>query len=249
MVKVSIVIPVYNEEKTILEVLGRVRAQSVDGIAMEVIVVNDGSKDGTRQKLDENPCLYDQVIHQPKNGGKGAAVKAGLMAATGDYILFQDADLEYDPADYDKLMMPVTRFSADVVMGSRMVGPEYTRVHYFWNKVGNRVITFLFDVLFNSTFTDIYSCYLMYRRSLLDPGELISEGWEQQAEILCRIIPRADGVYEVPINYRGRTYEEGKKIRAYHAAVVIYTIILRRFARGSRSTVPELQGETTKIQT
>lgn len=249
MVKISIVIPVYNEEKTILEVLTRVRAQSFDGVAFEVIVVNDGSKDGTRQKLDDNPSLYDQVIHQPKNGGKGAAVKAGLMAATGDYILFQDADLEYDPEDYGKLMMPVTRFSADVVMGSRMVGPEYTRVHYFWNKVGNRVITFLFDVLFNSTFTDIYSCYLLYRRSLLDPGELVTEGWEQQAEILCRIIPRADGVYEVPINYRGRTYEEGKKIRAHHAAVVIYTIILRRFVRGSRSALPELQGETTKIRT
>lgn len=249
MTSVSIVIPVYNEEATILSVLERVREQSVPGVAFEVIVVNDGSTDRTRERLDANPALFDHVIHLERNGGKGAAVRAGLEAAAGDFILFQDADLEYDPADYEKLLVPVTRFSADVVMGSRMVGPAYTRVHYFWNKVGNRIITVLFDVLFNSTLTDIYSCYLLYRRKLLDPSELISTGWEQQAEILCRVIPRADGVYEVPINYRGRTYAEGKKIKAHHVIAVIYTIILRRFVRGAAAPVPAPQGQATKIRT
>lgn len=249
MTKISVVIPVFNEEETIIGVLERVREQAVKGVTFEVVVVNDGSSDSTPEKLDAHPELYEQVIHMAQNGGKGAAVKAGLAAATGEYILFQDADLEYDPADYAKLLLPVTEFSADVVMGSRMVGPEFTRVHYFWNKIGNKVITFLFDLLFNSTFTDIYSCYLMYRRSLLDPAELVSEGWEQQAEILCRIIPRASSVYEVPINYRGRTYEEGKKIRAYHAAIVMFTIVLRRFVRGSVVPATGLQGNPSELET
>lgn len=231
MTRVSVVVPVYNEEATIIDVLRRVRAQSVDGVEFEVVVVNDGSTDATRGKLESHPDLYEKAIHQERNGGKGAAVKAGLAAATGDYILFQDADLEYDPDDYAKLMAPVTRFSADIVMGSRMVGAEFTRVHYYWNKVGNRLITFVFNVLNNSTFTDIYSCYLMYRRDLLDPADLVTEGWQQQAEILSRIVHKAEAIYEVPINYRGRTYAEGKKIRARHAISVIATIVLRRFVR------------------
>lgn len=231
MTRVSVIVPVYNEEATIIDVLRRVRAQSVDDVQFEVVVVNDGSTDATRGKLESNPDLYEHVIHQERNCGKGAAVKAGLAAATGDYILFQDADLEYDPDDYAKLMAPVARFSADIVMGSRLTGWEFTRVHYYWHKVGNRLITLVFNVLNNVTFTDIYSCYLMYRRDLLDPADLVTEGWEQQAEILSRIVRKAGAIYEVPINYRGRTYAEGKKIRARHAISVIGTIILRRFVR------------------
>ena len=227
MIKVSILVPAYNEAKTIIQLLERVNEQVVPGVFFEILVVDDGSKDSTVALLEKNPKLYTRLIKMPKNGGKGAAVKAGLAAATGDYILFQDADLEYDPSDYAKLMMPVTRFSADIVMGSRIVAPPCTRVAYFWHKVGNRLLTFVFNVLNNTTFTDIYTCYLMFRRSLIDPQELKTLGWEQQAEILTLAVKRSRVYYEVPICYFGRTYEEGKKIRAHHIIAIIRTIIVR----------------------
>ena len=163
-----------------------------------------------------------------KNGGKGAAVKAGLNCATGDYILFQDADLEYNPAEYGKLVQPVFEYEADIVIGSRFLAPEVTRVAYFWNKVGNRLITLIFNILYNTTFTDIYSCYLLCRRDLLQPDQLKTIGWEQQAEILSRTVKRAKSIYEVPISYHGRTIEEGKKIRAHHIFSVIWTMISLR---------------------
>lgn len=228
MISVSIIIPAFNEEATIIEILETVKAQKIKGVKFEVIVVDDGSRDRTVEILDDRPELYSRLIKQPQNGGKGAAVKAGLLNATGDYILFQDADLEYDPADYHKLFLPIIRFQADIVMGSRMVAPEFTRVSYFWNKVGNRLITLSFNLLNNTTFTDIYSCYLMYRRDLIDPQDLRSEGWEQQAEILSLGVAKATNIYEVPISYHGRTHGEGKKIRAHHAIAVFWMIFKMR---------------------
>jgi glycosyltransferase involved in cell wall biosynthesis len=230
MLKLSVLVPVYNEEATLLTILGKVRAQSISGVEIEIIVVDDGSKDGTVPLLESNSHLYDQLIKQPCNGGKGSAVRAGLTHATGDYVLFQDADLEYDPNDYEKLLQPVLRFKADVVIGSRMLAPPWTRVHYFWHKQGNDLLTFIFNILHNTTFTDIYTCYLMYRRDLLQPSELQSNGWEQQAEILCRVVRRARSCYEVPISYAGRSYQEGKKIRAVHALSVIRMILRSRVA-------------------
>jgi glycosyltransferase involved in cell wall biosynthesis len=227
MTKVTILVAAYNEEKTIIRVLESVNQQVVPGISFEILVVDDGSSDSTVALLEKNPKLYTRLIKMPDNGGKGAAIKAGLAAATGDYVLFQDADLEYDPADYARLMMPVIRFSADIVMGSRIAAPPCTRVAYFWHKVGNRALTLVFNVLNNTTFTDIYSCYLMFRRSLIDPRELKTLGWEQQAEILTLAVKRSRVYYEVPICYYGRTYEEGKKIRAHHVIGVIRTIIAR----------------------
>lgn len=228
MIKVSVIIPAYNEEATILDTLSRVAAQKVAGVEFEVLVIDDGSKDRTQELLGANPHLYSRAIRMPKNGGKGAAVKAGLSVATGDYILFQDADSEYDPADYSRMLLPVVRFGADLVMGSRMVAPEYTRVSYFWHKIGNHVITLAFNLINNTTFTDIYTCYLMYRRDLVDPNNLKTMGWEQHAEILSTAVRRARNMYEVPISYHGRTYEEGKKIRAHHAIMVIWTILRKR---------------------
>lgn len=230
MVKVSVIVPAYNEEKTITQVLEKVRAQHIDGIDLEVVVVNDGSKDRTREILDSRPELYDVAIHQP-NGGKGAAVKAGLAKASGEFVLFQDADLEYDPADYARVLKPVLLFNADVVMGSRFVAPEYTRVYYFWHRIGNWGISFLFNILNNTTFSDIYSCYLCYRRSLVDPLALKTAGWEQQAEILSRAVAAGRVFYEVPISYHGRTYDEGKKIKAHHIFAVFATIIRERLFR------------------
>lgn len=231
MVAVSVIVPAYNEERTIVSILERVKAVSVPGVDFQVIVVDDGSKDKTREILDSRPDLYSQFIKHAQNRGKGGAVKTGLAAATGDYVLFQDADLEYDPNEWPKLLKPVVEFDADLVMGSRFLAPDYTRVHYFWHKQGNRLITFLFNVLNNTTFTDIYTCYLLYRRSLLRADELQSEGWEQQAEILSRASQRGKNLYEVPISYHGRSYDEGKKIKAHHSIAVIGMIIRRALFR------------------
>lgn len=228
---ISIIVPVYNEEKTILEALVAVNAQKLDGADIEIIVVDDGSQDRTRELLEENPDLYTKLIKRPGNDGKGAAVRDGLHEATGDYVLFQDADLEYDPADYAGLLKPVLEFDADIVMGSRLVASPCTRVSYFWHKVGNRLITFVFNILNNTTFTDVYSCYLLYRRDLVDPKVLVADGWEQHAEILSRAVTKAKAMYEVPINYYGRTYDEGKKIKARHAIAVLSTILIRRLYR------------------
>ncbi len=231
MIQLSVLVPAYNEEATIIELLGKVAKQKINGVTIEVLVIDDGSTDGTVALLEKNPTLYTSLIKQPRNGGKGAAVKAGLRKAGGDYILFQDADLEYDPAEYEKLLKPVLEFNADIVMGSRLVASPCTRVSYFWHKAGNRLITFIFNLFNNTTFTDVYSCYLLYRRDLVDVEELVTEGWEQQAEILSRAVARAKSMFEVPISYYGRTYSEGKKIKAYHAVAVIWTIFVRRLFR------------------
>ncbi|EME69130.1 glycosyltransferase [Paramagnetospirillum caucaseum] len=231
MITVSIIVPAYNEERTIVAILERVKAVTVEGIAFEVIVVDDGSKDRTREILDARPDLYARFIKHSVNQGKGGAVKTALEAATGDFVLFQDADLEYDPADYVRLMKPLRDFDADVVMGSRFVAPEFTRVYYFWHRIGNWAISFLFNVLNNTTFSDIYSCYLCYRRSLVDPAGLRTRGWEQHAEILSKAVAASKVYYEVPISYHGRTYDEGKKIKAHHVFAVFATIIRERFVR------------------
>lgn len=230
MVKLSIIVPAYNEEGTILTLLQRIIDNPVESVEYEVIVVDDGSTDLTPQLLADNPGLYTRMIRKP-NGGKGSAVKAGLAAASGDYILFQDADLEYDPAEYRRLLKPVLAFNADLVFGSRFLAPEYTRVFYFWHKVGNFVITTFFNILNNTTFTDIYSCYLMYRRSLVDSSRLETDGWEQHAEILSYAMASAQNLYEVPVSYHGRSYGEGKKIKAYHVFSVLWAILRYRFAR------------------
>lgn len=229
LICVSVIIPVYNEDGTILTVLEKVAAQRVDGVAFEIIVIDDGSRDATAAVVASRPDLYTRFIRRAGNGGKGAAVKDGLDAATGDFILFQDADLEYDPADYGRLLAPIRDHAADVVMGSRFISPACTRVAYFWHKMGNHLITLFFNIIYNTTFSDIYSCYLLYRRSLVDPTALRTFGWQQHAEILCTAVRAGRICYEVPVNYHGRTYAEGKKIRAHHVIGVLQTILLQRF--------------------
>jgi glycosyltransferase involved in cell wall biosynthesis len=222
---ISVIIPAYNEERTILKVLELVRANAVEDFPLEIIVVDDGSKDRTRELLEQNPGMYDKFLPLARNGGKGVAVKEGIRAATGDLVLIQDADLEYEPADYPVLFRPLRIENADMVIGSRMVAPQLTRVYYFWHKIGNKLITLLFNVLFNTTFTDLYSGFFVFRRSLVDVDKLKIDGWGQHAEILCMVVPRCRGVYEVPISYMGRTYDEGKKIRPQHILGVFYAII------------------------
>ncbi|HET8671106.1 MAG TPA: glycosyltransferase family 2 protein [Candidatus Saccharimonadales bacterium] len=237
MVSATVLVPAYNEEQTIIRLLERVRAQSVDGVQFEVVVVDDASQDSTVSRLESRPDLYDHLIKRQQNGGKGAAVRDGLRKASSEYVLFQDADLEYDPADYARLFGPVLSHDADVVLGSRLVASPVTRVHYFWHKVGNSFLTLLFNVVHNTTFTDIYTCYVLFRKELIDPDKLGTSGWEQQAEILSRLARSAKSIYEVPISYFGRTYDEGKKIRPVHAIAVAFTIITERLkplSNGSR---------------
>ena len=229
MIKISIIIPAYNEQETIIELLEKVFEQNIESVELQVIVIDDGSRDNTVALLESRPELYSKLVTQAQNGGKGAAVKAGLAHADGDYILFQDADLEYDPTDYSKLVEPVLRFDADVVMGSRMVGSPITRVCYFWHKLGNWLITFIFNILNNTAFSDVYSCYLLYRRSLVDDEKLTAHGWDQHVEILTKSVKAGTRFYEVPISYYGRTYEEGKKIRAHHIISVFWTMFFKRF--------------------
>lgn len=228
MKTVSIIVPVYNEHETIIHVLEKIQAQHVDGIAFEIIVVDDGSQDESYERLVARPDLYTRLIRRARNGGKGAAVKDGLRAASGEYVLIQDADLEYDPADYPRLFKPILLHEADVVIGSRFVAPELTRVFYFSHRIGNGLITLLFNLLNNTTFTDIYCGYLVYKRSLFDPEGLRTMGWQQHAEMLTKATRAGSILYEVPVNYHGRTYEEGKKIKARDTIAVIATIILER---------------------
>ena len=229
MKKISIIIPAFNEEKTIKQILLAVKASKVKLYDFEIIVVDDGSTDKTLDILLSNPSLYSKLIQQKINQGKGAAIREGILQASGDYILFQDADLEYDPKDFQKLLLMVTKFDADLIIGSRFIAPEFTRVYYFWHKIGNKVITLLFNIINNTTFTDIYSCYLLFKKDLLDINDLKSNGWEQQAEILSLLVSLNITMFEVPISYSGRTYGEGKKIRAHHIIAVIWMIIKKFF--------------------
>jgi len=231
MVKISILIPAYNEEGTIIQLLESVQQEigKIKSASFEVIVINDCSQDNTLSLLKENDNLYNHLVSLENNQGKGGAVLHGIEKAEGDYILFQDADLEYSPSDYKNLLKPAVEFNADVVMGSRFVAPAFTRVHYFWHKVGNQFITLFFNLLNNTTFSDTYSCYLMYKKALVPVEKIKTRGWEQHGEILSLAVKNGKYFYEVPISYQGRTYDEGKKIRAFHVFKILYTFIITRF--------------------
>lgn len=227
--KLSILIPVYNEEKTLLNILERINESKIENFDFETIIINDGSDDNTLNVIKENSDLYDKVINLDKNRGKGYAVKSGLKIATGDYVIFQDADLEYDPKEFIKFTNLINKFSVDVIIGSRFNYSDYIRSHNIANKFGNYILTLFFNLLYNTTFTDIYSCYLAFRRDILDVDKLKTDGFEQHAEILCKIVKKSDKFYEVPINYNGRSAKEGKKIKFYHFFTVIYRILIERF--------------------
>ena len=225
----SIIIPVYNEENTIIEILSKIKKNSSDLFKHEVIVIDDGSTDKTKTLLESNKNLFDKLLVNEKNNGKGFSIKKGLSHASGSHIIFQDADLEYNPSDFKKFEKIFSEFDADGIIGSRFNYDGYTRSHNILNKIGNKILTFVFNIFFNTTFTDIYSCYFAFKKDLLSVDDLKTNGFEQHAEILCKIIKKGNKFFEVPISYNGRSKTEGKKIRAYHFFIVLFEIIKGRF--------------------
>ena len=226
--KLSIIIPVYNEERTIIEILERVNNFKKDNSQYEVIIINDGSKDKTLDLLKKNSHLYNNLVSYEKNKGKGYAVKEGLKFSKGEYVIFQDADLEYDPLEIQGFMDLIEKFNPDGTIGSRFVYNKYTRSHYFLNKIGNKLLTLIFNIFYNTTFTDVYSCYFCFKKKLLDDKKLETHGFEQHAEILCKVIKKGKIFYEIPISYNGRSHDEGKKIKFYHFFIVVLRIIIER---------------------
>jgi len=224
----SIIIPVYNEEKTVIEVLNKIKSNSSNLFKYEIIVIDDGSTDQSRKLLEDNKHLYDKLLVNESNKGKGFSVKKGLLNTSGTHIIFQDADLEYDPVDFKKFEKIFSDFDADGIIGSRFIYSNYTRSHNILNKIANTFLTFTFNLLYNSTFTDIYSCYFAFKKDLLNVHELRTEGFEQHAEILCKVIKKGNKFYEVPISYNGRDKSEGKKIKPHHFFLVLFEIIRGR---------------------
>ena len=225
----SIIIPVYNEERTVIEVLEKIKKNSSNLFKYEIIVIDDGSTDQSRILLEKNSHLYDELILNETNKGKGFSIKKGLLKASGTHIIFQDADLEYDPIEYKKFEKIFSSFDADGIIGSRFIYSDYTRSYNILNKFGNKALTLIFNLIYNCTFTDIYSCYFAFKKDLLNINNLKTDGFEQHAEILCKVIKKGKKFYEVPINYNGRSHEEGKKIRAYHFFAVLLEIIKGKF--------------------
>jgi glycosyltransferase involved in cell wall biosynthesis len=226
-VKLSIVIPVYNEKDTVLELVRRVRAVALP-LEREIIIVDDFSTDGTRDLIRGLEGPDARVLFQPKNMGKGAALKTGFAAATGDIVLVQDADLEYDPAEYPALLAPILDGRADVVYGSRFLsGPH--RVLLFWHSVGNKILTAFSNMVTNLNLTDMETCYKVFRREVLAGMTLKSGRFGFEPEFTVKVAKLKCRIYEVPISYSGRDYAEGKKITWKDGLAALWHILRYRF--------------------
>jgi glycosyltransferase involved in cell wall biosynthesis len=211
--KLSIIVPVYNEVDTLDEVLGRIRAVALPGLEREIVVIDDGSTDGTRDLLTSVAEAPDAtVILHERNQGKGAALRSGFAAASGDIVLVQDADLEYDPGEYPVLLEPILQGKADVVFGSRFIGGGSHRVLYFWHSVGNRLLTLLSNMLTDLNLSDMETCYKVFKRDVLAGITIEENRFGFEPEITAKVARLGRPIYEVGISYHGRTYQEGKKI-------------------------------------
>jgi glycosyltransferase involved in cell wall biosynthesis len=223
--KLSVIIPVYNEENTIQEILRQVRAV---GLAHEIIVVDDGSTDRTRALLQAEAAVPGTtVILQGRNCGKGAAVRTGFDRATGDILLIQDADLEYDPRDYPALLRPIEEGRVKVVYGSRFLGPRTAM--FFWHMLGNKVLTLVTNVLYNAMLSDMETCYKVFRADVIKGMALRSRRFEFEPEITAKVLKRGHRIFEVPISYYGREYAEGKKITWRQGPKAMWTLVKYRF--------------------
>ncbi|MDR1979021.1 MAG: glycosyltransferase family 2 protein [Synergistaceae bacterium] len=225
--KLSIVIPCYNEAATIESVIDAVRKSPYD--SKEIIVVDDCSRDGTRDILKGLGHKVDKVFYHDVNRGKGAALRTGFREASGDIVIVQDADLEYDPVEYPKIVQPILSGKADVVYGSRFMGGEAHRVLYFWHRVGNGVLTLLSNMCTNLNLTDMETCYKAFKREVIQSIEIKEDRFGFEPEITAKVARKRCRVYEVGISYSGRTYEEGKKIGWKDGFRAIYCILKYRF--------------------
>lgn len=219
----SVIVPAYNEAATVETALKRIREVQ---LRLEIIVVNDASTDGTREILGELEAkrLVDRVLHHEKNRGKGAAIRTGIAAATGDVVVVQDADLEYDPQDLPALLLPIRSRQADAVYGSRFQGGPH-RVLYFWHFIGNKLLTLLSNMFTNLNLTDLETCYKVVRSDLMKKLPLTSDRFGFEVEITARLAQARARIWEIPISYSGRTYAEGKKITWRDGVAALFHIL------------------------
>ncbi|MCC6261828.1 MAG: glycosyltransferase family 2 protein [Anaerolineales bacterium] len=224
--KLSVIIPVYNEVESIQEILKRVNATQ---LVSEIVVVDDGSKDGTRDKLKTLDGKDNvRVILHEKNQGKGAAVRTGMQAATGDILLIQDADLEYDPRDFPELLKPIQEGLADVVYGSRFLGRAH-RVTMFWHLVANKLLTFMTNILYNTILTDMETGYKVFRREVIEGMVIRANSFNFEPEFTAKILKRNHRIFEVPITFNPRDYSQGKKIKLRDAFEAVWALLKYRF--------------------
>jgi glycosyltransferase involved in cell wall biosynthesis len=231
--KLSVVIPAYNEERTVAETIQRVKTVDLGALDLEIVVVDDGSKDQTREILKTIPGI--RVVLHERNSGKGAAVKSGFRAATGDIVLIQDADLEYDPQDYGSLVQPMLDGRVDAVIGSRFILERLqffgkgAKSPFFTHYIGNILIVRLTNALYKHSATDYEGCLKAFSKSVVDSIPIEANGFEYDNELICKLLRRGHRIAEVPIKYRPRTYEEGKKIKWQDGVRMIWTIVKWRF--------------------